>query len=79
MGVDPAQELRAILARFPNFGGQRMLKQGHVYRPGLPPALGPVLLVLFEKLKVIVRIRKQVLRNVRAWRASWQDRRRKES
>ncbi len=74
MGVDPGQELRSILARFPNFGGQRMLRQGHVYRPGLPPALGPVLLVLFEKLKFIVRIRKQILRNVRAWRANLQDR-----
>ena len=51
-----------------------MLKQGHVYRPGLPPALGPPLLWFFEKLKFIVRIRKQVLRNVRAWRANLQDR-----
>jgi hypothetical protein len=74
MGVDPGQELREILARFPHFGGQRMLKQGHIYRPGVPPALGPVLLLLFEKLKFIVRIRKQVLRNVRAWRAGLQDR-----
>jgi len=73
MGVDPRQELRDILARFPQFGGQRMLKQGHVFRPGLPRALGPVLLLLFEKLKFIVRIRKQVLRNVRAWRAKLQD------
>jgi hypothetical protein len=74
MGVDPRQELRGILARFPHFGGQRMLQQGHVFRPGLPPAVGPVLLLLFEKLKFIVRIRKQVLRNVRAWRAKLQDR-----
>ena len=66
-----------ILTRFPNFGGQRMLKQGHIYRPGLPRALAPVLMVLFEKLKFIVRLRKQVLRNVRAWRAAVQDRWRK--
>lgn len=77
MGVDPGQELRSILARFPNFGGQRMLQEGHVYRPGLPPALGPVLLLFFEKMKFIVRIRKQVMRNVRVWRANLQDRRRK--
>jgi hypothetical protein len=75
MRVDPRQELRDVLARFPQFGGQRMLKQGHIFRPGLPPALGPVLMWLFEKLKFIVRIRKQVLRNVRAWRADLQDRR----
>lgn len=74
MGVDPAQELRGILARYPNFGGQRMLKGGHVYRPGLPAWLAPGALVLFEKLKFIVRLRKQVLRNLRAWRAAWQDR-----
>ena len=74
MGVDPAQELRAVLARFPHFGGQRMLPQGHVYRPGVPPALGPLLLWVFERLKFIVRIRKQVMRNVRAWRAAAQDR-----
>jgi hypothetical protein len=74
MGVDPAQELRTIVARFPQFGGQRMLQHGHVYRPGVPAALAPALLLLFEKLKFIVRIRKQVLRNVRAWRARLQDR-----
>jgi len=76
MGVDPKQELRGILQRYPNFGGQRMLKGGHIYRPGIPPALAPVLMVMFEKLKFIVRIKKQVLRNVRAWRAALQDRRR---
>ncbi len=74
MGVDPAQELRNVLARFPGFGGQRMLKEGHIYRPGVPPAIAPLLLLFFEKLKFIVRIRKQVLRNVRAWRAHLQDR-----
>ena len=74
MGVDPQQELHRIVARFPMFGGQRMLKQGHIYRPGLPTALAPMLLVLFEKLKFIVRLRKQLLRNVRAWRAALQDR-----
>jgi len=77
MGVDPGQELRGVLARFPNYGGQRMLKEGHIYRPGVPPALAPTLLVLFEKLKFIVRLRKQVMRNVRAWRARLQDRRRR--
>ena len=44
MGVDPAEELRAILARFPNFGGQRMLKQGtftgRVCRPRWSGAAG---------------------------------------
>jgi hypothetical protein len=73
MGVDPGQELREVLARFPNFGGQRMLKAGHIYRPGLPSALGPVLLWFFERLKFIVRVRKQLLRTVRAWRANLQD------
>jgi len=74
MGVDPAQELREVLARFPHFGGQRMLPQGHIYRPGIPRALAPLTLWLFERLKFIVRIRKQLLRNLRAWRAAAQDR-----
>jgi hypothetical protein len=77
MGVDPAVELAGILARFPDFGGQRMLRTGHLYRPGLPRWLAPVLMVFFEKMKFIVRLRKQLLRNVRAWRAAWQDRGRK--
>jgi len=73
MGVDPKQEMLGVLARFPNSRPHHMLEGGHVYRPGLPRALGPVLMVLFEKLKFIVRIRKQVMRNVRAWRAAVQD------
>jgi hypothetical protein len=69
MGINPAQELKSILARFPKFGRYRMQKTGHVFRPGIPRILAPALMLIFEKLKVIVRVRKQVLRNVRAWRS----------
>jgi hypothetical protein len=69
MGVSPTQELQGILDRFPEkMGKHRMLKTGHVVRPGIPPLLAPALVLLFEKLKIIVRVRKQVLRNVRVWR-----------
>ena len=69
MGVSPAQELQGILARFPiKLGKYRMAKSGHVLRPGIPRLLGPALIVLFEKLKIIVRVRKQMLRSVRDWR-----------
>jgi hypothetical protein len=69
MGVSPAQELQSILDRFPKkLGKYRMLKSGHVFRPGIPRLLAPGLVVLFEKLKIIVRVRKQLLRSVRSWR-----------
>jgi hypothetical protein len=69
MGITPAQELQRILDRFPDkMGKYRMLKTGHVLRPGIPRLLAPALVLLFEKLKIIVRVRKQVLRNVRLWR-----------
>jgi hypothetical protein len=69
MGVSPAQELQSVLDRFPKkLGRYRMLKSGHVYRPGIPPLLAPALMRLFEKLKIVVRVRKQVLRSVRNWR-----------
>ncbi|HEY4339430.1 MAG TPA: hypothetical protein VGM97_05760 [Steroidobacteraceae bacterium] len=69
MGVSPAQELQSVLDRFPEkLGHYRMLKAGHVFRPGIPPLLAPVLMRLFEKLKIIVRMRKQLLRTVRNWR-----------
>jgi hypothetical protein len=69
MGVSPAQELQSILERFPQkLGKYRMLKTGHVFRPGIPRVLAPAIARVFEKLKIIVRIRKQVLRSVRSWR-----------
>jgi hypothetical protein len=69
MGINPAQDLQRILDRFPDkMGKYRTLKTGHVLRPGIPRVLGPALVLLFEKLKIIVRVRKQVLRNVRLGR-----------
>ena len=74
MGVDPGEELASVRRRYPQFGGSRTLKSGHVYRPGIPRWAAPVLLRLFEKLKFIVRIRKKVLLHARAWRARLEDR-----
>jgi hypothetical protein len=69
MGVSPAQELQKILERFPGQPGKhRMLRTGHVYRPGIPRILAPALAFTFEKLKIVVRVRKQVLRSIRSWR-----------
>jgi hypothetical protein len=73
MGIDPAEELSRVRRMFPDFVGARTLKDGHVFRPGLPQSLAPVLWRVFEKLKVIVRIRKQFLRQWRQRRARLQD------
>jgi hypothetical protein len=76
MGVDPAAELREVQRRYPAVRGARTLGNGHVYRPGLPRWAGAVLLRLFEELKFVVRIRKQLMRHARAWRARIEDLRR---
>ena len=69
MGVSPQQELQRVHERFAQrLGRYRMLKTGHVYRAGIPAAIAPSLALLFEKLKVVVRVRKQLLRTARRWR-----------
>jgi hypothetical protein len=73
MGIDPAEELSRIRRMFPDFVGARTLKEGHVFRPGIPESLAPLLWRLFERLKVIVRIRKQLLRQWRQRRARLED------
>jgi hypothetical protein len=74
MGVDPGEELERVRRMYPAFGGSRTLKFGHVYRPGIPRSVAPLLLKLFEELKFIVRIRKKTLLHLRAWRARIEDR-----
>ena len=74
MGIDPAQELDEMRRAFPGFGGRRVLRDGHVFRSGVPRRVAPWLMVLFEKLKVIVRMRKQLLRTWRSLRARLYDR-----
>jgi hypothetical protein len=70
MGVDPAEELRRVRERYPEFVGPRTLPGGHVFRPGVPRALAPLLLQACEKAKLIVRLRKQALRQWHRWRAA---------
>jgi hypothetical protein len=69
MGIDPAEELSRVRRMFPEFVGARTLSDGHVFRGGIPRRLAPLLWRVFEKLKVIVRIRKQLLRQWRQRRA----------
>jgi hypothetical protein len=81
LGVDPGKELEAIRLLFPQFRGPRTLPDGHVYRSGVPKPAARGLLLLFERLKLIVRARKQILRLRRRWHArlrDWRDRRRNE-
>jgi hypothetical protein len=73
MGVDPGEELRRVQAMYPAFRASRTLATGHVFRPGIPRFAAPALLWLFERLKIIVRIRKRVLVHLRYWRAKLQD------
>jgi hypothetical protein len=73
MGINPGQELAGIRARFPGFGGQRVLRKGHVFRPGIPPSLAPALMWSFERLKFIARTRRQWARQLRILRARMED------
>jgi hypothetical protein len=73
MGIDPAEELSRVRRMFPDFVGARTLADGHVFRRGIPKSLAPVLWRVFEKLKVIVRLRKQFLRQWRLRRARLED------
>jgi hypothetical protein len=73
MGIDPAEELSRVRRMFPDYVGARTLSDGHVFREGLSARAAALLLVVFEKLKVIVRLRKQVLRQWRSGRARIED------
>jgi hypothetical protein len=73
MGVDPGEELERVLRVYPALRTSRTLAGGHVYRPGVPPVLAPVLMRGFEKLKFIVRLRKRLMVHLRAARARLQD------
>ncbi|HTX24590.1 MAG TPA: hypothetical protein VMD03_08035 [Steroidobacteraceae bacterium] len=73
MGVDPAEELSRVRRMFPDFVGARTLADGHVFRAGIPRSLAPLVWRLFERLKVIVRLRKQFLRQWRLRRARLED------
>jgi hypothetical protein len=73
MGVEPGEELRSIQRRFPGFPGPRTFRTGHVYRPKVPRFAATGLMLLFERLKFIVRGRKQFMRNWRVLRARMAD------
>jgi len=73
LGVDPHEELRRVQRMYPGLSGSRTLSGGHVYRPGIPPLAAPALMWIIERLKFVVRIRKQALRRLRYWRASLED------
>ncbi|HEX4627496.1 MAG TPA: hypothetical protein VH137_01805 [Gemmatimonadales bacterium] len=73
MGVDPHEELRRVQRLYPELRRYRTLRRGHVFRPGIPRALAPALMWLIERLKFIVRVRKQALFRLRYWRATLTD------
>jgi len=62
LGIDPAEELQLMRKFFPRFEGARTLAHGHVFRRSIPHSARTALLLLFEKLKVIVRLHER-LRN----------------
>lgn len=68
-GIDPGAELRRIQRMFPKFSGSRTLFRGHVYRPGVPRTVALALMMLIERMKFIVRMRKKFLRAWASWRA----------
>jgi len=73
LGVDPAAELKQVQERFPAVRGARTLANGHVYRPGLPRWAAPATMRLFEELKFVVRMRKNLMLHLREWRARLED------
>jgi hypothetical protein len=73
MGIDPGEELQRIRQQFPTFRGPRTLRDGHVYRPHVPARMARGLLLLFERLKIIVRVRKQLFRSLRTLRVRMED------
>jgi hypothetical protein len=73
MGVDPGEELARVRRIYPQFRGSRTLAGGHVYRPGIPRVLAPVLMRCVEELKFIVRLRKKLMLHLRALRARLED------
>jgi hypothetical protein len=72
-GVDPGEELRRIQQMFPSFIRAQTLSDGHLYRSGVPRSLARGLMLLFERLKFIVRARKRLLRTWRSWRVRLED------
>lgn len=68
-GIDPGAELRRIQAMFPKFSGSRTLLRGHLFRPGVPRRAALALMLLIERTKFIVRLRKKFLRAWASWRA----------
>jgi hypothetical protein len=73
LGIDPGEDLQRIRQQFPTFQGPRTLRDGHVFRPHVPARMAGVLLLLFERLKFIVRARKQLLRSLRTLRVRMED------
>ena len=62
LGIDPGEELRRIRRIFPGFRGSRTLSDGHVFRAEVPRPAASALMFVFERMKFIVRARKQFLR-----------------
>jgi hypothetical protein len=65
LGVNPATEMRAVRARFGEFGGIRTLRRGHRARLPLGATLGDASVVLFDRLILGLRVLLD-----RAWRLS---------
>jgi hypothetical protein len=72
-GIDPRADLHRIKGMFPGFRGSRTLSSGHVFRRAVPLILARPLMLLFERLKFIVRARKVFLRNWRSLRVRLED------
>ena len=64
-GVDFDVELEAARKRYGEFGSKRTLAGPHIYKSGMPPALGFLLVHVFESLKFFARVRKKVVRHRR--------------
>jgi hypothetical protein len=61
-GVDPVQEAADVQARYGAMGRKRTLGGPHTLRGGLPSLFAPVLVPLFERVKLVARIHRDAAR-----------------
>jgi hypothetical protein len=61
-GVDPVREVADVQARYGAMGRKRTLGGPHVLRGGLPSLLAPLLVPLFDRVKLVARLHRDAAR-----------------
>lgn len=61
-GIDPVRELADVQARYGRMGRKRTLGGPHVLRAGVPALLAPLVVPLFERVKLMARFHRDSAR-----------------